>query len=40
MTTRKAGGLDFSTIVGKRYGHGSAQDVAGETVKTRAQHPI
>jgi hypothetical protein len=33
MTTLKAGGLDFSDIGAKRYGHGSAQNVAGATVQ-------
>jgi hypothetical protein len=33
MTTLKAGGLDFFAIGGKRYGHDSAQNVAGGTVQ-------
>ena len=36
MTARKAGGSNISAISGKRYGHGSAQNVADGTGKACA----
>jgi len=39
-TTRRAGGLDFSAIGGKRQRHGSALIGAGVTVDARAKRPV